>query len=301
MILSKRRFGVAVLASMFLVACGGGGGDGTEPTGEAPITPDSPGKIAGLGSFGGTPQGPEFQLPAGIKLASSLTGLYVGPSGDSVGQISLSTSTTAALPAATTDRLAAARRAGLGTIKVNAVVPDRQDLARLPELARFCLDHGYQLRVIEQMPLDADHRWNRTQMVTADDILDALRSEFTLVDDDRPRGSAPADTWMVPGHHTPGGEPARIGVIASITRPFCGDCEGGMFGFFLLPELPQNYAQVLKTDGVRFNQLFHGLLDRGVYIAPALYEAGFVSAAHTEQDIADTVAIARDVFKSLTK
>jgi glutamate-1-semialdehyde aminotransferase len=57
----------------------------------------------------------------------------------------------------------------------------------------------------------------------------------------------------------------------------------------------------LKTDGARFNQLFHGLLDRGVYIAPALYEAGFVSAAHTEQDIADTVAIARDVFKSLTK
>ena len=101
MILSKRRFGVAALASMFLVACGGGGGDGTEPTGEAPITPDSPGKIAGLGAFGGTPQGPEFQLPAGIKLASSLTGLYVGPSGDSVGQISLSASTTAALPAAT--------------------------------------------------------------------------------------------------------------------------------------------------------------------------------------------------------
>ena len=83
--------------------------------------------------------------------------------------------------------------------------------------------------------------------------------------------------------------------------PFSADCEGGMFGFFLLPELPQNYAQVLKTDGVRFNQLFHGLLDRGVYIAPALYEAGFVSAAHTEQDIADTVAIARDVFKLLTK
>jgi glutamate-1-semialdehyde 2,1-aminomutase len=83
--------------------------------------------------------------------------------------------------------------------------------------------------------------------------------------------------------------------------PFRADYEGGMFGFFLLPELPQNYAQVLKTNGARFNQLFHGLLDRGVYIAPALYEAGFVSAAHTEQDIADTVAIARDVFKSRTK
>ena len=80
---------------------------------------------------------------------------------------------------------------------------------------------------------------------------------------------------------------------------FCGDCEGGMFGFFLLPELPHNYAQVLKTEGARFNRLFHGLLDRGVYIAPALYEAGFVSAAHTDADIAATVSAAREVFKTL--
>jgi glutamate-1-semialdehyde 2,1-aminomutase len=79
--------------------------------------------------------------------------------------------------------------------------------------------------------------------------------------------------------------------------PFCADSEGGMFGFFLLPELPQNYAQVMKTDGTRFNTLFHGLLDRGVYIAPALYEAGFVSAAHTAADIDETVAAARDVFR----
>ena len=64
------------------------------------------------------------------------------------------------------------------------------------------------------------------------------------------------------------------------------DSEGGMFGFFLLPELPQNYAQVMQTEGARFNRLFHGLLERGVYIAPALYEAGFVSAAHSEEDIA---------------
>lgn len=81
--------------------------------------------------------------------------------------------------------------------------------------------------------------------------------------------------------------------------PFCGDSEGGMFGFFLLPELPQNYAQVLKTDSARFNQLFHGLLDRGVYIAPALYEAGFVSAAHTAEDIAQTVAVADEVMRQL--
>ena len=82
--------------------------------------------------------------------------------------------------------------------------------------------------------------------------------------------------------------------------PFCGDSEGGMFGFFLMSELPQNYPTVMTTDGAKFNTLFHGLLDRGVYIAPALYEAGFVSAAHTEQDIADTVSAAREIFRQLS-
>jgi glutamate-1-semialdehyde 2,1-aminomutase len=82
--------------------------------------------------------------------------------------------------------------------------------------------------------------------------------------------------------------------------PFSADCEGGMFGFFLLPELPRNYSQVMKSDSARFNVLFHGLLERGVNIAPALYEAGFVSAAHSEADIAETVAAAREIFKSLS-
>jgi len=81
--------------------------------------------------------------------------------------------------------------------------------------------------------------------------------------------------------------------------PFSADCQGGMFGFFLLPELPQNYATVMTSDGPKFNQLFHGLLDHGVYIAPALYEAGFVSAAHSAEDIAITVQTASDVFASL--
>ncbi len=81
--------------------------------------------------------------------------------------------------------------------------------------------------------------------------------------------------------------------------PFCGDAEGGMFGFFLLPELPQNYGQVMQSDSPRFNRLFHGMLDRGIYFAPALYEAGFVSAAHTDDDIAETVAAASEVFKTL--
>jgi glutamate-1-semialdehyde 2,1-aminomutase len=81
--------------------------------------------------------------------------------------------------------------------------------------------------------------------------------------------------------------------------PFAADSEGGMFGFFLLPELPRNYAQVMRSDSPKFGRLFHGLLDRGVYIAPALYEAGFVSSAHSEEDIARTVQAAREVFQTL--
>lgn len=81
--------------------------------------------------------------------------------------------------------------------------------------------------------------------------------------------------------------------------PFSVDSEGGMFGFFLFNELPQNYATVMTTDNATFNTLFHGLLDRGVYIAPALYEAGFVSAAHSDDDIAATIDAARQIFKTL--
>ena len=88
------------------------------------------------------------------------------------------------------------------------------------------------------------------------------------------------------------------GVAREAGVPFSADCEGGMFGFFLLADLPRTYSQVMKTDGPTFNKLFHGLLDRGIYIAPALYEAGFVSAAHSAQDIAETVAAASEVFRA---
>jgi glutamate-1-semialdehyde 2,1-aminomutase len=89
------------------------------------------------------------------------------------------------------------------------------------------------------------------------------------------------------------------GAAAAEGVAFSADCQGGMFGFFLLSELPQNYSQVMKSDGTKFNLLFHGLLDRGIYIAPALYEAGFVSAAHTDADIAATISAAREVFRTL--
>ena len=89
------------------------------------------------------------------------------------------------------------------------------------------------------------------------------------------------------------------GAAAKAGVPFSADCQGGMFGFFLLPELPQNYAKVMTSDSPKFNTLFHGLLDKGVYIAPALYEAGFVSSAHTADDIAATVQAAAEVFATL--
>ena len=81
--------------------------------------------------------------------------------------------------------------------------------------------------------------------------------------------------------------------------PFSVDWQGGLFGFYFLPELPKTYAEVMKTDGKVFNKFYHGMLDRGHYFAPALYEAGFVSAAHTEEDIDRTIEAAKEVFKTL--
>jgi len=79
--------------------------------------------------------------------------------------------------------------------------------------------------------------------------------------------------------------------------PMVGDSEGGMFGFFFASQLPQNYGAVMATDKDRFNRFFHAMLDRGVYLAPALYEAGFVSAAHRAEDIAATVGAGREALR----
>ena len=81
--------------------------------------------------------------------------------------------------------------------------------------------------------------------------------------------------------------------------PFSVDWQAGLFGFYFLPELPTTYHEVMKTDGKVFNKFYHGMLERGHYFAPALYEAGFVSAAHTDDDIDRTIEAAREVFKTL--
>jgi glutamate-1-semialdehyde 2,1-aminomutase len=88
-----------------------------------------------------------------------------------------------------------------------------------------------------------------------------------------------------------------MGAARDAGVPLVGDSEGGMFGFFFASQLPQNYGAVMATDKERFNRFFHAMLDRGVYLAPALYEAGFVSAAHSDADITATVAAARQALR----
>ncbi len=116
--------------------------------------------------------------------------------------------------------LEAAAATGLAPVKVNAVLMRGLNDDEAVELLQFCLDRGYELRFIEQMPLDAQHGWRRENMVTADEILAALSVKFELTaDDPADRGSAPAEVFLVDGG------PARVGVIGSVTRPFCGSCD----------------------------------------------------------------------------
>jgi len=115
--------------------------------------------------------------------------------------------------------MAAARTAGLDPIKINTVLLRGTNDDEAVPLLRFAVEHGYELRFIEQMPLDAQHGWERTEMVTAGEILQALRAAFDLAPDPTERGGAPAERWLVDGG------PATVGVIASVTRPFCAACD----------------------------------------------------------------------------
>ena len=115
--------------------------------------------------------------------------------------------------------LEAAADAGLGPVKVNAVLLRGVNEDHGPDLLRWCLDRGYELRFIEQMPLDAQHDWSRELMITADEILAKLEGAFVLTPASEPRGSAPAEKFVVDGG------PGTVGVIGSVTRPFCGDCD----------------------------------------------------------------------------
>jgi cyclic pyranopterin phosphate synthase len=119
--------------------------------------------------------------------------------------------------------LAAAHAAGLRPVKVNAVLDPVTGLDDAVSLVRFCLGHDYQLRIIEQMPLDAGHQWRREATVTADQVLAQLRRHsFALEPDRAPRGSAAAELWRITDPAT--GQTGKVGIIASVTQPFCSSC-----------------------------------------------------------------------------
>jgi GTP 3',8-cyclase len=123
--------------------------------------------------------------------------------------------------------VAAAAAAGIFPLKINTVLIRDSNLAEAPALLEWALRAGYQLRFIEHMPLDADRTWSREDMVTADEILELLTASYQLA----PRGHdghAPAEEFDVidgPGRDSWAVAPGRVGVIASVTRPFCRDCD----------------------------------------------------------------------------
>jgi cyclic pyranopterin phosphate synthase len=110
------------------------------------------------------------------------------------------------------------KSAGLTPVKVNAVLIRGINDDEAADLLNYCLTNGYQLRFIEQMPLDANHRWNREQMVTAAEILDSLSKRFDLAAHGQ-RGSSPAERFVV--DHGKG----TVGIIASVSKPFCRACD----------------------------------------------------------------------------
>ncbi|MEV8150113.1 GTP 3',8-cyclase MoaA [Arthrobacter sp. NPDC080073] len=123
----------------------------------------------------------------------------------------------------------AARDAGLGPVKLNAVLMRGINDAEAPELLRWSLQQGHELRFIEQMPLDADHGWSRRDMITAAEIRELLSTEYVLTPDPGHRDGAPAERFQVRRRDFSRGGitgPAlgTVGIIASVTEPFCGDC-----------------------------------------------------------------------------
>ncbi|WP_338899708.1 GTP 3',8-cyclase MoaA [Streptomyces sp. TG1A-60] len=118
------------------------------------------------------------------------------------------------------DGIAAARAVGLTPVKVNSVLMPALNDDEAPDLLSWAMEHSYELRFIEQMPLDAQHGWKREAMVTAGDVLASLRTRFDLTPEgNEERGPAPAERWVV------NGGPHRVGIIASVTRPFCAACD----------------------------------------------------------------------------
>ncbi|MEO6999549.1 MAG: GTP 3',8-cyclase MoaA [Terracoccus sp.] len=116
--------------------------------------------------------------------------------------------------------LRAAADAGLTPVKVNAVAMRGVNDEAVADVLAWCLERGYELRFIEQMPLDAQHAWDRRDMISADEIRERLSERWSLTPlPAADRGSAPAERFLVDGG------PATVGIIASVTSPFCAACD----------------------------------------------------------------------------
>ncbi len=153
--------------------------------------------------------------------------------------------------------IAAAAASGLRPLKLNTVAMRDVNIDEIVPLVEFALAHDAELRFIEQMPLDAGHTWDRSRMVTRDEILVALSARWRLTPVPG-RGGAPAERWALDGG------PARVGVIASVTAPFCGDCDrlrltadgqlrNCLFStteYDLLPVLREGDADEAEIDGM---------------------------------------------------
>jgi cyclic pyranopterin phosphate synthase len=121
----------------------------------------------------------------------------------------------------------AAAAAGLFPLKINTVLARDTNLDEAPDLLQWALERGYELRFIEHMPLDAQHAWTREDMVTAEEILARLEPVFA-VEPAEGRGAAPAERFLVtdgPAASDWARRPGRMGIVASVTRPFCRDCD----------------------------------------------------------------------------
>ncbi|WZH35308.1 MAG: GTP 3',8-cyclase MoaA [Microbacterium enclense] len=119
--------------------------------------------------------------------------------------------------------LQAARAAGLGPIKINAVLLRGINDTEVVPLVDWAVSNGFEMRFIEDMPLDGDRSWSATNVIPARDIRAAIEEAFTLTADPRGRGAAPAERWEVRRH----GETAlagHVGIISSVTEPFCAAC-----------------------------------------------------------------------------
>lgn len=154
--------------------------------------------------------------------------------------------------------IAAADAAGLHPVKINAVAMRGVNDDEVVALTRFAVERGYQMRFIEQMPLDGGHTWDRTAMVTQAEILERLTAAFTLTEVPG-RGAAPAELWYVDGG------PATVGVIASVSAPFCGACDrlrltaDGQLRACLFSQAEVDTREILRTapDG----EVAEGLAD----------------------------------------